>query len=86
MNNREIKLRVHEEASLFSDLDPDQRKLSEDVVGYLNYNYLKMHRNRTEHLSSVSSVIRRWMSKASLSGSMSIISMNWTTRLMPSSG
>ena len=48
MNTKEIKLKIHEEADLFSDLDPDQMMLSEAVTGYLNYNYMKMHRNHNE--------------------------------------
>lgn len=44
MNTLEIKLKIHEEADLFSSFDPERRMLSEDVVGYLERNYLNKHR------------------------------------------
>ena len=32
MVNHEIKIRIHEEADLFSPYDPDENLLSEDVI------------------------------------------------------
>ena len=42
----EIKLKIHEEADLFSPLDPDQIHLSDDVISYLNRNYILMYKNK----------------------------------------
>ena len=44
MRSKEFKLRIHEEADLFSAYDPDQALLSEDVVSYLERNYMNKHR------------------------------------------
>ena len=40
----EIKLRIHEEADLFTPLDPDRFILSDDVISYLNIKYEIMYR------------------------------------------
>ena len=41
---REIKLKIHEESDLFSAYDPDESKLSEDVMSYFKRNYVNLHR------------------------------------------
>lgn len=48
MSTQEIKLKIHEEADLFSEFDPDQNLLSGDVVDYLERNYLNKHRSVAE--------------------------------------
>ena len=48
MTTQEIKLKIHEEADLFSPLDPDQRLLSEEVTSHLDRNYLNKHRSTKE--------------------------------------
>ena len=56
MVTQEIKLKIHEEADLFSPFDPDQKLLSEDVIQYIARNYLNLHRSFKEkyiiHISS----------------------------------
>ena len=42
----EIKLKIHEESDLFSPLDPDQIHLSDEVISYLNRNYILMYKNK----------------------------------------
>ena len=49
MITHELKLKIHEEADLFSAYDPDQTLLSEDVVSYLERNYLNKHRSRDDN-------------------------------------
>ncbi len=48
MREREIRLKIHEEADLFSDYDPDQKLLAEDVAQYLEHNYVNKHRSAIE--------------------------------------
>ncbi|MBR0381290.1 MAG: hypothetical protein IJH71_02495 [Eubacterium sp.] len=45
---REIKLKIHEESDLFSVYDPDESKLSEDVMSYFKRNYINLHRRTNE--------------------------------------
>ena len=49
MITQELKLKIHEEADLFSAYDPDQMLLSEDVVSYMERNYLNKHRSRDDN-------------------------------------
>ena len=35
MSEKVVRIKIHEEADLFSEFDPDQRMLSEDIIGYL---------------------------------------------------
>ena len=35
MNEKMMKIKIHEESDLFSEFDPDQRMLSEDMIGYI---------------------------------------------------
>ncbi len=44
MVTKEIKLNIHEETDLYSEYDPDQTLLSEDIVSHLQRNYLHKHR------------------------------------------
>ena len=48
MVKNEIKLKIHEEADLFSPLDPDHALLSDDVSAYLVRNYQNLHRQTKE--------------------------------------
>ena len=48
MKTQEIKLKIHEEADLFSPMDPEQKLLSEEVVSHLDRNYLNKHRSFKE--------------------------------------
>lgn len=48
MNTHEIKLKIHEEADLFTPYDPDQMMLSEDISDYLVRNYENKHRKAIE--------------------------------------
>ena len=48
MNTQEIKLKIHEEADLFSACDPDQTLLSEEVASYLERNYLDKYTSANE--------------------------------------
>ncbi|MBO7710526.1 MAG: hypothetical protein J6S83_08665 [Lachnospiraceae bacterium] len=48
MITQEVKLKIHEEADLFSEYDPDQALLSGDVADYLERNYLNKHRSPIE--------------------------------------
>lgn len=48
MKTQEIKLTIHEEAELFSEYDPDQKYLSEDVATYIEHNYLNKHKTADE--------------------------------------
>ena len=48
MTTQEIKLKIHEEADLFSEYDPDQTLLSEDIASYFERNYLNKHRSPAE--------------------------------------
>ena len=48
MTTQEIKLKIHEEADLFSEYDPDQMLLSEDIASYFERNYLNKHRSPIE--------------------------------------
>lgn len=41
---KEIKLRIHDETDLFSSFDPDRKLLSEEVLTYLERNYMNKHR------------------------------------------
>ena len=50
MAANEIKLRIHEEADMFSPYDPDQEMLSEDVGDYLIRCYENKHRSVREDL------------------------------------
>ena len=45
MSTKEINLKIHEEADLYSAFDPEQKLLSEDVTAYLTQNYLNKHRS-----------------------------------------
>ena len=48
MSTKEINLKIHEEADLYSAFDPEQKLLSEDVTEYLARNYLNKHRSLKE--------------------------------------
>ena len=48
MITQEIKLKIHEEAELFSAFDPDQTLLSEEVAAYLERNCLDKYRSDNE--------------------------------------
>ena len=48
MSTKEINLKIHEEADLYSAYDPEQKLLSEDVTAYLSQNYLNKHRSPKE--------------------------------------
>ena len=48
MKTQEIRLKIHEEAELFSPYDPEQKLLSEDVASYIGHNYLNKHRSSDE--------------------------------------
>lgn len=48
MITKEIKLKIHEETDLYSEYDPDQNLLADDVAGYLQHNYLSKHRVSNE--------------------------------------
>ena len=50
MATNEIKLKIHEESDMFTDYDPDQRMLSEDVGAYLIRCYENKHRKNREDL------------------------------------
>ena len=41
---REIKLKIHQESDLFTSLDPDGNKLSEEVISYFTRYYVNVHR------------------------------------------
>ena len=49
MITQEIKIKIHEEADLFSSFDPDQKLLSEEVTFYFERNYLNKHRSSREN-------------------------------------
>ena len=49
MKTQTIKLHIHEEAELFSPLDPDGKTLSEDVVSYLSRSFQNAHRSNREN-------------------------------------
>ena len=48
MQTQEIKLRIHEEADLFTPYDPEQKLLSEEVSDYLIRCYRNIHRKTRE--------------------------------------
>ena len=48
MSTKEINLKIHEEADLYSAFDPEQKLLSEDVTEYHARNYLNKHRSLKE--------------------------------------
>ena len=50
MAAQEIKLKIHEEADMFSPFDPEQKLLSEDVSDYLIRCYENKHRKTKEEL------------------------------------
>ena len=41
---REVRLKIHQESDLFTSLDPDGRKLSEEVISYFTRYYVNIHR------------------------------------------
>lgn len=45
MVTQEINLKIHEEDELFSPYDPQKKLLSEDVLSYLERNYINKHRH-----------------------------------------
>ena len=51
MVTREIKLKIHEEADMFTPFDPERKLLSEDVAAYLVRNYENVHRRAFESLA-----------------------------------
>ena len=51
MVTRDIKLKIHEEADMFTPFDPEQKLLSEDVAAYLVRNYENVHRRALEDLT-----------------------------------
>ena len=48
MEVHEIKLKIHEEADLFTPLDPDQKMIDEEISMYLIRNYKNVHRKNLE--------------------------------------
>ena len=51
MTTEEFQLKIHEEADLYSPLDPEQKLLSEDVIAYLERNYMNKYRPAGEKYS-----------------------------------
>ena len=49
MITQEVKLRIHEESDLFSPFDPDQTMLSDEVISYLNRNYVVMYKKKKKN-------------------------------------
>ena len=59
----EIKVKIHEEADLYSSLDPDREQLDMEVVSYILHKYQE---KREKSLSvSIFSAIRLWMRNGS---------------------
>lgn len=59
----EIKVKIHEEADLYSSLDPDREQLDMEVVPIF---FINIRKKREESLSvSTFSVIRQWMRNGS---------------------
>lgn len=50
-NERTIKLKIHEESDLFSELDPDQELISDDVQAYLTRKFNYAHKTDLESYS-----------------------------------
>ena len=48
MEERVIKLKIHEESELYAALDPDQNTLSDEAVSYLTRCFLSKHRKLRE--------------------------------------
>ena len=48
MATQTVKLKIHEESDLFTELDPDQRIMSEDVVSYLTDCFQQVHKKDGE--------------------------------------
>ena len=51
METKEIRIKIHDESDLFSQFDPDQNMLSDEMVTYLARNYLNQHRAIKEHFA-----------------------------------
>ena len=48
MTTQTLKLKLKDEAELFSSFDPDQEQLSEDVASYLVRSFHQLHKNNRE--------------------------------------
>lgn len=48
MTTKEIKVKIHEEADLYSEYDPEQMLLSEEITGYVERNYINKHRSKAD--------------------------------------
>ena len=48
MTTKTLRLKIHDEAELYSSFDPDQNMLSDDVVSYLTKTFLNQHRKILE--------------------------------------
>ena len=56
ISQQTIKLKIHEEADLFSVYDPEQKMISEDVLAFISRSFEKVRRNsRDEYILHIES-------------------------------